>query len=120
MLKDIKNKGLPSSGTTALSYAAVAANGTVASNVQMKQNAQSIHTQRETTVNTREPLTNQSLRAMNLRNLNAHVERAIADSGNEQIMFVRVMSPNQLKSGDLSIRTTNSAEAQALRAHAGD
>ncbi|KAK0260720.1 hypothetical protein LTR35_017949 [Friedmanniomyces endolithicus] len=30
------------------------------------------------------------------------------------------MSSNQCKSGDLSIRTTNSTEAHALRTHAGD
>ncbi|KAK3109438.1 hypothetical protein LTR53_017312 [Teratosphaeriaceae sp. CCFEE 6253] len=122
ILKDIKNKGLLSSGNTALNYAAAAANGTVASNVQVKQNAQtiSIQTQREITVNIRELLTIQSLRAMNPRNLKAHVERAIANSGNEQIMSVKVMSSNQLKSGDLSIRTTNSAEAQALWTHASD
>lgn len=121
-LKDIKNKGLPSSGNTALSYAAVAASGAVASNVQMKQNAQtiSIQTQREVTVTIREPLTIQNLRAMNPRSMKAHVERAITNSGNEQIMSVTVMSANQLKSGDLSIRTMNSAEAQTLRAHAGD
>ncbi|KAK5105884.1 hypothetical protein LTR62_001943 [Meristemomyces frigidus] len=58
----------------------------------------------EITVNIREPLTIQSLRAMNPRNLNAHVERAIVNSGNEQIMSIKVMSSNQLKSGDLSIR----------------
>jgi hypothetical protein len=43
-LEDIKNKGLPSSSNTALSYVAVAANSIVASNVQMKQLAQIIST----------------------------------------------------------------------------
>ncbi|KAK0342681.1 hypothetical protein LTR59_016950, partial [Friedmanniomyces endolithicus] len=58
----------------------------------------STQTQREVTVNIRNRLTIQSLRAMNPRNLIAHVERAIQSSGNEQIMNVEVMSSNQLKS----------------------
>ena len=40
---------------------------------------------------------------MNPRNLNAHVERAIRQSGNEQITGIKVISANQLKSGDLSV-----------------
>lgn len=65
-LKDIKNKGIPSSGNAALSYAAVAASNTVTSNARIKQTVQtiSIQTQREITVTIREPLTIQGLRAI--------------------------------------------------------
>ena len=57
--KDVKNKGLQTSGSTALSYAAVAASGTVAATVQNKQKIQitSGQTQREITVNISKPLT---------------------------------------------------------------
>ncbi|KAK0890468.1 hypothetical protein LTR57_025112, partial [Friedmanniomyces endolithicus] len=122
MLRDIKNKGPQPGGSTALSYVAVAASGTIAPNIHNRQSVQttSTQTQREVTVNIRNRLTIQSLRAMNTRNLIAHVERAIQSSGNEQIMNVEVMSSNQLKSGDLSIRTISNSEAQTLRSHADD
>jgi hypothetical protein len=60
------------------------------------------------------PPTLLSLRAMNPRNLNAHVERAIAQSGNENISGIKVLSSNQLRSGDLSIKTATSNETEAL------
>ncbi|KAK0258108.1 hypothetical protein LTR35_018188, partial [Friedmanniomyces endolithicus] len=122
MLRDIKNKGPQLGGSTALSYVAVAASGTIAPNIHNRQSVQttSTQTQREVTVNIRNRLTIQSLRAMNPRNLIAHVERAIQSSGNEHIMNVEVMSSNQLKSGDLSIRTISNSEAQTLRSHADD
>ncbi|KAF2844323.1 hypothetical protein T440DRAFT_436623, partial [Plenodomus tracheiphilus IPT5] len=72
-------------------------------------------TQREVVVNIRDPSTIQSLRAMNPRNLKAHVERAIAQSGNENIANIKILSSNQLKSGDLSIKTATSSETEALK-----
>ncbi|KAK1020779.1 hypothetical protein LTS16_026897, partial [Friedmanniomyces endolithicus] len=83
MLRDIKNKGPQPGGSTALSYVAVAASGTIALNIHNRQSVQttSTQTQREVTVNIRNRLTIQSLRAMNPRNLIAHVERAIQSSG---------------------------------------
>jgi hypothetical protein len=79
-----------------------------------------VQTQCEIIVNIRDPLTIQSLRAMNPRNLKAHVERAIEQSGNENIANVKVVSSNQLKSGDLSIKTATSNEVEALRQFADD
>jgi hypothetical protein len=52
---------------------------------------------------------------MNPRNLKSHIERAIAQSENEHIVNVKIMSTNQLKSGDLSIKTATNTEMQALR-----
>lgn len=57
---------------------------------------------------------------MSSRVLDAHVERAIQSSGNENIASIEIMSSNQLKSGDLSIRATDSKEAQALGARTVD
>ncbi|KAH4150707.1 hypothetical protein HBH70_248940 [Parastagonospora nodorum] len=54
--------------------------------------------QREVIINIRDPFTIQSLRAMNPRNLKAHI-----------------VSANQLKSRDLSIKTAASNEVKALR-----
>lgn len=121
VIREVKNRGPQPSAGSSLSYAAVAASGTSASNTHNPQNAKNIPTtQREVTVNIRDPITIQSLRAMNSRVLNAHVERAIQSSGNENIASIKIMSSNQLKSGDLSIRATGSREAQMLRAHTGD
>ena len=122
IIREVKNRGPQPNGGAQMSYAAVAASGTLASSIHNPQNAKNIptQTQREVTVNIRDPLTIQSLRAMNSRVLNAHVERAIQRSGNESLTGIKVMSSNQLKSGDLSIRATGSTEAQALRAHTSD
>ncbi|KAK5110507.1 hypothetical protein LTR85_001006 [Meristemomyces frigidus] len=108
-LKDIKNTGQQPGDNIALSYAAIAAIGTIAPKFQ-----------REVTVNIRCSLTVQTPSAMRSRNPNAHIERAIGNSGNEHIMNVRVMSSNQLESGDLSIKTSNNSKAQTLRTHADD
>jgi hypothetical protein len=59
-----------------------------------------MQTQREVVVTIRDPTTVLSLRAMNPRNLNAHVERAITQSGNENIDSIKVLSSNQLRSGE--------------------
>jgi hypothetical protein len=57
---------------------------------------------------------------MNSGNLKAHVERAIVQSANENIMHVKIVSANQLKSGDLSIKTATSNEVEALRQFTDD
>ncbi|KAJ4398870.1 hypothetical protein N0V91_009872 [Didymella pomorum] len=74
-----------------------------------------MQTQREVVLTIRDPSTVLSLRAMNPRNLNAHVERAIAQSRNENIDSIKVLSSNQLRSGDLSIRTATNKEVEALK-----
>ncbi|RYO78316.1 hypothetical protein DL764_010130 [Monosporascus ibericus] len=61
--------------------------------------------QNRTVVNIRDPLTVANLKAMGPRNLKAHVDRAIEQSNNEHINKVKAVSANQLRSGDLSIRT---------------
>ena len=76
--------------------------------------AQSVQTQREVIVTIRDPSIIQSLWAMNPRNLKAHVERAIAQSGNENIISFKILSSNQLKSGDFSIKTATSNKVEAL------
>ncbi|KAM6506348.1 hypothetical protein FSOLCH5_013335 [Fusarium solani] len=57
---------------------------------------------------------------MNPRNLKAHVDRAIEQSGNEHIQKIKIASSNQLKSGDLSIKTTNTTDTAALKEFAED
>lgn len=57
---------------------------------------------------------------MNPRNLKSHIERALEQSQNEHIAHVKIMSSNQLKSGDLSLRTATTSETQALRQFADD
>ena len=71
-------------------------------------------------MNIRDPLTIQRLRAMNPSNLKVHVQRAIEQSSNENIVNVKIISSNQLKSGDLSIKTASSSEVEALRQFADD
>lgn len=122
IIREVKNKEPQTGGGAPMSYAAVASSGTLAASIHNPQIAKNIptQTQREITVNIRNPSTIQTLRAVNLRNLNALVERALQQSGNEQVTGIKVMSANQLKSGDLSVRTIGSSEAQTLRTHAED
>ncbi|KJK84712.1 hypothetical protein H633G_11540 [Metarhizium anisopliae BRIP 53284] len=57
---------------------------------------------------------------MNPRSLKAHVDRAIEQSGNEHIENIKTVSTNQLKSGDLSIKTASAGDMEALRQFAED
>ena len=115
---DIKNKGTQFQTGIPMSYAAAAARGGLATSTYSVQ-AQSVKTpamvRREIIVNIRNAQTIQNLRAMNPRNLKAHVDRAISQSENEHIANLKIMSANQLKSGDLSIRTATNGEMQLLR-----
>jgi hypothetical protein len=120
MARQIKNAGPQTGG--ALSYAAMVARGAPPAGITNAQATRMppMQTQREVVVTIRDPTTVLSLRAMNPRNLNAHVERAIAQSGNENISGIRVLSSNQLRSGDLSIKTATSNETEALKQFADD
>ena len=120
MARQIKNAGPQTGG--ALSYAAMVARGAPPASITNAQVTRMppMQTQREVVVTIRDPTTVLSLRAMNPRNLNAHVERAIAQSGNENISGIRVLSSNQLRSGDLSIKTATSNETEALKQFADD
>jgi hypothetical protein len=80
----------------------------------------SAHPEREVIVSIRNPLTISKLRAMNPRNLKSHIERALEQSQNTQITHVKIMSSNQSKSGDLSLRTATTSETKALRQFADD
>ncbi|PSN59123.1 hypothetical protein BS50DRAFT_659047 [Corynespora cassiicola Philippines] len=105
-----QNKELPSQAGGVTTYATVAARGSVPTGIQNTQSIRvpSVQTQREVVVNIRNTFTIQNLRAINPRNLKAH-------SGNKNLVNVKIVSSNQLKSGDLSIRTASSNEAEALK-----
>jgi predicted RNase H-like HicB family nuclease len=115
--RELRNKRPQEQANGPMSYAAAVARGVPLAGTY---NAQSVkqppaQTQREVITNIRDPLTIQSLRAMNPSNLKVHVQRAIEQSGNENIVNVKIVSSNQLKRGDLSIKTASSSEVKALR-----
>ena len=120
--REIKNKAPQQQTNGPVSYATAAARGLPLAGTYNTQSRKApiVQTQREVIVNIRDPLTIQALRAMNPRNLKAHVERAIEQSGNENIASVKIVSSNQLKSGDLSVKAATSTEVEALRQFADD
>jgi hypothetical protein len=120
--RKIRNKRPQEQMSTPLSYAAAAARGVPIAGTYNAQSVKqpSAQTQREVILNIRDALTIQGLRAMNPSNLKLHVQRAIEQSGNESIASVKIVSSNQLKSGDLSIKTASSSEVEALRQFADD
>ncbi|KAH5526230.1 hypothetical protein HBI27_244740 [Parastagonospora nodorum] len=105
MTRDIKNRRLQEQAIGQVSYAAVAARNLPPAGTYTTQalKAPSAQIQREVIINIRDPFTVQSLRAMNPGNLKAHI-----------------VSANQLKSRDLSIKTAASNEVEALRQFADD
>ncbi|CAI6100065.1 unnamed protein product [Clonostachys chloroleuca] len=98
-------------------YAAIAARGVLPSSICNTQGhrATPAQTLREIIVNIRNPLAVANIRAMNPRNLKAYVDQAIEQSGNKHIKHIRVASTNQLKSGDLIIKTATTEDIEALR-----
>jgi hypothetical protein len=122
MTREIKNRRPQEQANGPMTYAAAAARSLPLASTYNTQplKVAPAQTQREVVVNIRDPLTIQALRAMNPRNLKAHVERAIEHSGNENIANVKIVSSNQLKSGDLSTKTAASSEVEALRQFADD
>ena len=124
MTRDIKNKGIQHQAGMPMSYAAAAAaaHGAVVASTYSTQNVRTATApvQREIIVNIRNPHTIQTLRAMNPRAMKAHVDAAIVQSENEHIAKITTMSTNQLKSGDLSIRTATIGEMQTLRQFTDD
>jgi hypothetical protein len=122
VVKELKDKAPSARAHGQMSYAAAAANGMLGSGTQSTNvvKAVSLQAQREIIVSTRNPLTISKPRAMNPRNLKSHIERALEQSQNEHIAHVKIMSSNQLKSGDLSLRTATTLETQALRQFAED
>ncbi|KAI2604651.1 hypothetical protein GGR54DRAFT_621441 [Hypoxylon sp. NC1633] len=121
IVREIKSNGTQNRTAAMPSYAAMASRGLATS----IHNTQSLKTtpkqmQREIIVNIRDPITIANLRAMNPRNLKAHIDRAIEQSNNEHIVNIKVVSSNQLKSGDLSIKTATAKETEILRQFTGD
>ncbi|KAJ3560527.1 hypothetical protein NPX13_g9270 [Xylaria arbuscula] len=116
IVREIKSNGTQSRTASMPSYAAMASRGLATS----IHNTQSFITtpkqiQREIIVNIRDPFTIANLRAMNPRSLKAHIDRAIEQSNNEHIVNIKVVSSNQLKSGDISIKTATTKEMETLR-----
>ncbi|KFA81766.1 hypothetical protein S40288_09638 [Stachybotrys chartarum IBT 40288] len=106
----------------AQTYASVAARGGLATSIHNPQNHRTptAQPQREIIVNIRDPVTIGNFRAMTPRALKAHIDHAIEQSGNEHIAKIKTVSTNQLKSGDLSIKTATTADMEALRQFSGD
>jgi hypothetical protein len=122
MVRDLKPVSQPNQINVANTYASIAARGGLTTSIHNPQNhrASSVQTLREIIVNIRDPVTIAIIRAMSPRSLKAHVDRAIEQSSNEHIEKIKVVSSNQLKSGDLSIKTATSADMEALRQFAED
>ena len=117
MARELRNKSTQEQVKRPMSYAAAVTRGIRLADIYNTRSLKTplAQTQWEVVLNIRDPLTIQSLRANNPSNLKAHVERAIQQSNDENIAGVGVLSSNQLKSGDLSIRTASSNEIEALR-----
>ena len=116
-------KAIQSAPTSKASYASVLTSNAAPPSKPITISTQTssfIQAQREIIVKITDPSTIESLRAKSPRNLQNHVDRAIEQSRNKHIERIRVASVNQLKSGDLSIRTSNKNEAEALRQFAND
>lgn len=122
IVRDIKALEPMNQGNTVQSYASVAARGGLAGSMHNPHNQRAPQTQtlREIIVNIRDPITIASIRAMNPRSLKAHVDRAIEQSSNEHIRKLKTVSANQLKSGDLSVKTATTKDMKALRQYAED
>ncbi|KAK1993566.1 hypothetical protein LX36DRAFT_752278 [Colletotrichum falcatum] len=122
VVKDIKALGPMNQGSTAQSYASVAARGGLTGSMHNPHDQKASQNQslREIIVNIRDPITIASIRAMNSRSLKAHVDRAIEESSNEHVRKLKPVSANQLKSGDLSIKTATTKDMETLRQFAED
>jgi hypothetical protein len=120
--REIRNKRPQEQMNGPISYAAAAARGVPLAGTYNAQiiKQPSAQRQHEVIMNIRDPPTVQCLRAMNPSNLKLHVQRAIKQSGDKNIVNVKIVSSNQLRSGDLSIKTAGSSEVEALRQFADD
>jgi hypothetical protein len=84
MVKELKDKALPVRTHGHMSYAAVAANGVLASGTPSANRVKAVflQAQRKVIVSIKNSLTIPKLRAMNPRNLKSHIERALEQSQN--------------------------------------
>ncbi|KAH7190379.1 hypothetical protein DER44DRAFT_678820, partial [Fusarium oxysporum] len=122
MIRDIKLVSQQNHTSITPTYANVIARGGLATSIHNPQNqkASPVQTIREIIINIRDPVTIANIRAMSPRSLKSHIDLAIAQSSNEHIEKIKVVSSNQLRSGDLSIKTATSSDMVALRQFAED
>ncbi|KZL88312.1 hypothetical protein CI238_12855 [Colletotrichum incanum] len=87
----------------------VAARGGLIASMHNPQNQRpsQVQTLREVIVNIRDPTTIASIRAMNPRNLKAHVDRAIKQSSNKHIRKLKTVSDNKAFIPTVEIKTYN-------------
>ncbi|EWZ77878.1 hypothetical protein FOWG_17750 [Fusarium oxysporum f. sp. lycopersici MN25] len=122
MIRDMKLVSQQNQASITPTYANVLARGGLATSIHNPQNqkASPVQTVREIIINIRDPVTIANIRAMSPRSLKSHVDLAIAQSSNEHIEKIKVVSSNQIRSGDLSIKTATSSDMVALRQFAED
>ncbi|KAK2922996.1 hypothetical protein FoTM2_017264 [Fusarium oxysporum f. sp. vasinfectum] len=122
MIRDMKLVSQQNQANAMPTYANVLARGGLAASMHNPQNqkASPVQTLREIIINIRDPVTIANIRMMSPRSLKSHVDLAIEQSSNEHIENIKVVSSNQLKSGDLSIKTATTADMVALRQFAED
>ncbi|ATZ56151.1 hypothetical protein BCIN_12g06800 [Botrytis cinerea B05.10] len=116
-------KAIQSIPSSKASYASVLTRNTAPLSKPITLSAQTssfVQAQREIIVKITDPATIESLRAKSPRNLQNNIDRAIEQSRNEHIERTGVVSADQLKSGDLSIKTSSRNKAEALRQFAND
>jgi hypothetical protein len=120
MARRIGDAGSQTGGT--LRYAAMATRVATLTGTANTQDPRmpSMQTQREDVVTIRDLSTALCLRTLNPRNLNAHIERAIAQSGDENMTSIKVFSSNQRRSGDLSVKIATCNKAEVLKQFADD
>ncbi|KAH0601131.1 hypothetical protein MHUMG1_00002 [Metarhizium humberi] len=96
MVKDMKPSAAPSQSNIAQTYVSIVARGGLAASMHNPVNYRTspVQAQRE---------------IMSPRSLKAHIDRAIEQSNSEHIQRIKVVSSNQLKTGDLSIKTVTSS-----------
>ncbi|KAH7195065.1 hypothetical protein BKA60DRAFT_501037, partial [Fusarium oxysporum] len=122
MIRDMKLVSQRNQANAMPTYANVLARGGLAASMHNPQNqkASPVQTLREIIINIRDPVTIANIIMMSPRSLKSHVDLAIEQSSNEHIENIKVVSSNQLRSGDLSIKTATTADMVALRQFAED
>ncbi|RKK57282.1 hypothetical protein BFJ69_g17539, partial [Fusarium oxysporum] len=122
MIRDMKLVNQQNQANAMPTYANVLARGGLAASMHNPQNQKvsPVQTLREIIINIRDPVTIANIRMMSPRSFKSHVDLAIEQSSNEHIENIKVVSSNQLRSGDLSIKTATTADMVALRQFAED
>ncbi|KAJ0131350.1 hypothetical protein HZ326_25548 [Fusarium oxysporum f. sp. albedinis] len=107
IIKDMKLVSQQNQANAMPTYANVLARAGLAASMHNPQNqkASPVQTLREIIINIRDPVTISNIRAMSPRSLKSYVDLAIAQSSDEHIENIKAVSSNQLKSGNLNIKT---------------